>query len=203
MHCKIGNSRKTKVRVTTSNPQHPSLARLRLRVRSGVSRWRAESLIIYETTQRSVARYNGRRDRSSGSRPSAVWRALVSRVRRRDLTRRTLVGACRELHARSRKTHERLDVARRPECDLLVRLGALYSVDRLAVAAFPIRAAGARARRPRARAIGRGLRVRPYCRDGGRAVVAGVNARAAVVDRGQAVRAHEFRLGDDDVLGDC
>ena len=39
-----------------------------------------------------------------------------------------------------------LALARRPQRDLLVPLGALYSGHRLAVAAFPVRAPGTRAR---------------------------------------------------------
>src|SRR5919106_3201970 len=126
MHSEKRKSRKTKSRVATSNPQ------LSL----------ADSLLTaYETAQRSVTRHDRRRERRSGPCASAVRRALDRRVRRCDLARGAVVGARRELHARAWKANGQLDVARAAECDLLVRVGALHADDRLAVAAFPVRAA--------------------------------------------------------------
>src|SRR4051812_3859587 len=155
-------SSKTKARVATSNPQHSLLCNRR----HG-----------YETAQRSTARHDRGRQRPSGPRASAIRPSLAGRSRRRYAPGGDVIRACGELHACARQTDHQLVVARHVERDLLVRLGALYPLDRLAVAALQVRAARSRSRDSRSRAFRRALLLRPHCRDGWRTVVAFLDAQ--------------------------
>ncbi len=167
-------SSKTKARVATSNPQRSLLCNRR----HG-----------YETAQRSTARHDRRRHRPSGPRASAIRPSLAGRARRRYAPGGDVIRTCRELHACARQIDHQLVVARHVERDLLVCLGPLYPVDRLAVAALQVRAARSRSRDSRSRSFRRALLFRPHRRDGGRTVVALLDAQRSLVGRGEAVRA--------------
>jgi hypothetical protein len=174
------------VRSATSNPQR-SLLRNRPHG--------------YETAKRSTARHDRRRNRPAGTSPTTLRAAMALCPWRRDTSRSAFLSARPELHACTGKANDELDPACCTERDLLVRLGAVYSVNRLAVAAFPARAPRSHARHRDSRAVGRGLFVRPHCGHERGAVGAFIDADVSILVRGQAVGAPELRLGDDDLLG--
>src|SRR5204863_7646498 len=143
--------------------------------------------------------YERRRQRPAGPRAPALRAALASPPGSGSAACGCLLRPGGQLHTRAWQTGGELDLARRSQRRLLVHVGAFYPVDRLALAAFPFRASGPGARVSDSPALGLAVFVRAHCGHGGGSVVALRDASVSVVGRGQALRADELRLGDDDV----